>query len=182
MKVSPTAIAGCYQIQPRVHQDDRGCFFESFHLEKFHQTTGLNPHFVQDNQAESTYGVVRGLHYQSDPYTQAKWVRVVEGEIRDVVVDLRKSSPSFGKTLAVDLSAENRTQLFVPRGCAHGYAVLSEKAIVLYKTDQYYAPSAEKGIMPLDPALNIAWGISPEKMLINARDQAWPSFQDQDFF
>lgn len=181
MKINPTPIAGCFQITPTVFKDERGCFFESFQLEKFHAVLGEQPPFVQDNQAESLYGVIRGMHFQKAPHAQAKWIRVVSGEIRDVVVDLRKTSPSFGQKIELTLSAENRAQLYIPRGCAHGYAVLSEKATVLYKTDQFYAPKAEKGIMPLDPDLAIDWGIPAEKMHINSRDRAWPNFREQDF-
>lgn len=181
MKITSTDIAGCFQIQPMLHKDDRGCFFESFQSEKFHEATGLTPHFVQDNQAESSFGVLRGLHYQSQPYAQAKWIRVVLGEIRDVVVDLRKTSSSFGQKIELNLSGENKTQLFVPKGCAHGYAVLSPKAIVLYKTDQFYMPNAEKGIAPLDPSLGIDWGVPLEKIHVNTRDREWPPFREQDF-
>lgn len=181
MKITPTLIEGCFQIQPAVHEDGRGCFFESFHAEKFHQSVGATLPFVQDNHAESHYGVIRGLHFQTNPYSQAKWVRVVVGEIKDVVVDLRKSSVTFGQKIELNLSAENRTQLYLPKGCAHGYAVLSEKAIVLYKTDHVYVPQAEKGISPLDLDLAIDWGIPREKMQINSRDRGWPAFGDQYF-
>lgn len=181
MTITPTPISGCFQIQPTVYKDERGCFFESFQLEKFHAIIGEKPLFVQDNQADSFYGVVRGLHYQKEPHAQAKWIRVVTGEIRDVVVDLRKTSPTYRQKLEFNLSADNRTQLYIPRGCAHGYAVLSDKATVLYKTDQFYVPNAEKGITPLDAELAIDWGIPPDKMHINSRDKAWPTITDQDF-
>ena len=158
MKVIKTSISDVVILEPRVFGDERGYFFESFSQREFNEQVA-EVTFVQDNESKSSYGVVRGLHYQLPPYTQAKLVRVVEGEVLDVVVDLRKNSATFGKHVAVVLSGENKRQFFIPKGFAHGFAVLSPQAIFQYKCDNYYAPQYESGIQFDDPALGIDWKI-----------------------
>ena len=157
MKVIKTSISDVVILEPRVFGDERGYFFESFSQREFNEQVA-EVTFVQDNESKSSYGVVRGLHYQLPPYTQAKLVRVVEGEVLDVVVDLRKNSATFGKHVAVVLSGENKRQFFIPKGFAHGFAVLSPQAVFQYKCDNYYAPQYESGIQFDDPALGIGWG------------------------
>ena len=169
MKIIKTDIEGVFILEPRVFGDSRGYFFESFSQKEFEEQVGKVV-FVQDNESKSSYGVVRGLHYQLPPYTQAKLVRVVKGCVLDVVVDLRKGSPTFGKHVSSELSEENKRQLFVPRGFAHGFAVLSEEAVFQYKCDNYYAPDYEGGILFDDPALGIDWRIPREKMILSAKD------------
>lgn len=169
MKVIETAIEGVVILEPQVFGDSRGYFFESFSLRVFEELVG-KVNFVQDNESKSSYGVVRGLHYQLPPYTQAKLVRVVKGQVLDVAVDLRKGSKTFGKHVAVELSEENKRQFFVPKGFAHGFAVLSEEAIFQYKCDNYYAPGNEGGIQFDDPALGIDWRIPREKMILSDKD------------
>lgn len=154
MKVIKTSISDVVILEPRVFGDERGYFFESFSQREFNEQVA-EVTFVQDNESKSSYGVVRGLHYQLPPYTQAKLVRVVEGEVLDVVVDLRKNSATFGKHVAVVLSGENKRQFFIPKGFAHGFAVLSPQAVFQYKCDNYYAPQYESGIQFDDPALGI---------------------------
>lgn len=170
MKVIKTNIADVVILEPRVFGDERGYFFESFSQREFNEQVA-EVTFVQDNESRSSYGVVRGLHYQLPPYTQAKLVRVVEGEVLDVVVDLRKKSATFGKHVAVVLSAENKRQLFVPRGFAHGFAVLSPQAVFQYKCDNYYAPEYEGGIRFDDPALGIDWKIPEAEMILSEKDR-----------
>lgn len=164
-----TSIAGVVILEPQVFGDDRGYFFESFSQQRFNDLVGKT-FFVQDNESKSSYGVVRGLHYQLPPYTQAKLVRVVKGCVLDVVVDLRKGSKTFGQHVSVELSEENKKQFFVPKGFAHGFAVLSEEAIFQYKCDHYYAPGNEGGIRFNDPALDIDWRIPREKMVLSEKD------------
>lgn len=169
MKIIETHIAGVKILEPQIFGDERGYFFESFSQRIFDELVGKIK-FVQDNESKSSYGVVRGLHYQLPPYTQAKLVRVVKGCVWDVVVDLRKGSETCGKYIAVELSEENKRQLFVPKGFAHGFAVLSEEAVFQYKCDNYYAPGSEGGIRFDDPALGIDWRIPREKMILSAKD------------
>lgn len=169
MKVIKTDIEGVFILEPQVFGDSRGYFFESFSQKEFEEQVGKVV-FVQDNESKSSYGVVRGLHYQLPPYTQAKLVRVVKGCVLDVVVDLRKGSPTFGKHVSTELSEENKRQLFVPHGFAHGFAVLSEEAVFQYKCDNYYAPDYEGGILFDDPVLGIDWRIPKEKMILSAKD------------
>ncbi len=169
MKLIKTAIEGAVILEPQVFQDARGYFFESFSQMRFEEAVG-KVNFVQDNESKSSYGVVRGLHYQRPPYTQAKLLRVVKGRVLDVVVDLRKGSVTFGKYVAVELNEENKWQFFVPRGFAHGFAVLSEEVIFQYKCDNYYAPQSEGGIRFDAPELAIDWKIAPEKMLLSSKD------------
>ena len=170
MKVIKTSISDVVILEPRVFGDERGYFFESFSQREFNEQVA-EVTFVQDNESKSSYGVVRGLHYQLPPYTQAKLVRVVEGEVLDVVVDLRKNSATFGKHVAVVLSGENKRQFFIPKGFAHGFAVLSPQAVFQYKCDNYYAPQYESGIQFDDPALGIDWKIPEEEMILSAKDR-----------
>ena len=170
MKVIKTSISDVVILEPRVFGDERGYFFESFSQREFNEQVA-EVTFVQDNESKSSYGVVRGLHYQLPPYTQAKLVRVVEGEVLDVVVDLRKNSATFGKHVAVVLSGENKRQFFIPKGFAHGFAVLSPQAIFQYKCDNYYAPQYESGIQFDDPALGIDWKIREAEMILSAKDR-----------
>lgn len=169
MKVIETDIEGVFILEPRVFGDSRGYFFESFSQKEFEEQV-RKVVFVQDNESKSSYGVVRGLHYQLPPYTQAKLVRVVKGCVLDVAVDLRKASPTFGKHVSTELSEENKRQLFVPRGFAHGFAVLSEEAVFQYKCDNYYAPDYEGGVQFDDPVLGIDWKVPKEKMILSAKD------------
>lgn len=169
MEIIQTEIKGVVILEPKVFGDERGYFFESFSQRRFEDTVGKTV-FVQDNESKSSYGVVRGLHYQLPPYAQAKLVRVVKGEVLDVAVDLRKDSPTFGKHVAVELSEDNKRQLFIPRGFAHGFAVLSSEAIFQYKCDNYYAPDYEGGIQFDDSALGIDWRIPRDKMILSPKD------------
>lgn len=178
MNITPTEFEDLYLIKPTVFEDSRGYFFESFHQKKFEDATGIQCEFVQDNQSRSTYGVIRGLHMQIPPMAQAKLVRVLKGEVLDVVVDLRKDKSTYGKSYAVHLSAENKQQLYIPRGFAHGLAVLSEEAEFFYKCDNYYSPENERGIIYNDASLNIDWKIDPEKRIISEKDQKNMFFRD----
>ena len=177
MKLIETNINGVFIIEPKVFGDARGYFFESWSEAKLAEA-GINCRFLQDNESKSSYGVLRGLHYQAAPYTQAKLVRVIQGSVLDVAVDIRKNSPTYGKYVAVELSGENKRQLFIPRGFAHGFAVLSDEAIFAYKCDNIYMPSAERGIVFNDPDLNIDWRINPEKWNLSAKDTQQPAFKD----
>jgi len=174
MQVQETKLKGCFIIEPAVFKDERGYFFESFNKQKFEELTGQNGNFVQDNQSKSAYGVVRGLHLQEGAYAQAKLVRVLEGCVLDVAVDLRAGSPTYGKWVAVELSAVNNRQLYVPRGFAHGFSVLSGQAVFAYKCDNFYNKTAEIGIRYNDPDLNIDWQIPEEKMLLSEKDLQLP--------
>lgn len=178
MNITPTDFDDLYIIKPTVFEDSRGYFFESFHQKKFEDATGIQCEFVQDNQSRSIYGVIRGLHLQAPPVAQAKLVRVLKGEVLDVVVDLRKDKPTYGKSFSIHLSAENKQQLFIPRGFAHGIAVLSNEAEFFYKCDNYYSPENERGIMFNDASLNIDWKIVPEKRIISEKDQNNLLFND----
>ncbi|ANQ50244.1 dTDP-4-dehydrorhamnose 3,5-epimerase [Flammeovirga sp. MY04] len=178
MKITSTKLKDCYIIEPQIFGDERGYFFESFHLKKFTEATGLAVNFVQDNQSSSTYGVIRGLHYQKGVHAQAKLVRVLSGKVIDVAVDLRPDSETYGQFEAVELSAENRRQLFVPRGFAHGFSVLTQSAEFAYKCDNYYNKESEGGIKYNDPELNIDWQIPAGKEIISEKDQLLPLLSD----
>ncbi len=178
MKILTTEIADLLILEPTLHGDSRGYFFESFHADRFRGRTGLDVQLVQDNEAMSRRGVERGLHYQLAPYAQAKLVRVVEGSVWDVAVDMRHSSPTFGRYVAVELSAENKRQLYIPKGFAHGYAVLSEEAVFQYKCDAYYHPEAEAGVAWNDPTIAIEWPLAEEDMVLSEKDQHHPRFED----
>lgn len=169
-----TGIPGLLIFEPKIFEDERGYFFEAYNASTF-RGNGVNTAFVQDNQSKSTYGVIRGLHYQLNPHAQSKLVRVIEGRILDVAVDLRTGSPTYGKSFAVELSAHNRKNLLVPRGFAHGFSVLSETVQVLYKCDEFYSRENEAGIIYNDPVLNIDWGIPAGKAIVSAKDLALPS-------
>ena len=170
MNIIKTAIEGVVVIEPRVFEDDRGYFFESFSEREFCAEV-CDCHFVQSNEAKSAYGVVRGLHFQLPPHAQSKLVRVAKGKVLDVAVDIRKSSPTFGKYVAVELSDENHRQIFIPQGFAHGYSVLSEEAVVEYKCDNYYAPESEGAIAWDDAELAIDWQIAAEDVILSTKDK-----------
>lgn len=178
MEVIKTAIEGVFIIEPRVFGDARGYFFESFNAREFAQATGIDVTFVQDNESMSHYGVLRGLHYQQPPYAQSKLVRVVEGSVLDVAVDIRKGSPTYGQYVAVELSAENHHQFYMPKGIAHGFSVLSEKVIFQYKCDEFYAPQSEGAIAWDDPDLNIDWLLPRDKILLSEKDRHHPCLCD----
>lgn len=180
MEVIKTDIEGVVIIEPKVFNDSRGYFYESFSQREFEEKV-CKITFVQDNQSCSSYGVVRGLHFQKPPYSQSKLVRVVEGAVLDVAVDIRKGSPTFGKHVAVELTADNHRQLFIPRGFAHGFAVLSERVVFQYKCDNYYAPQSEGAIAYDDPALNIDWQIPADKAILSDKDKAHKPLADADY-
>lgn len=177
MKIEQTFIKDLVIISPAVYDDERGFFFESYNQSKFNQN-GIEYQFIQDNQSFSKRGVIRGLHLQINPFAQAKLVRVLEGEILDVAVDLRRNSPTFGKHFSVVLSAENKKQLMVPHGFAHGFSVLSKTASVLYKVDQMYHKESERGIRYDDPTLAIDWQVKPEEVIVSEKDLILPSFNE----
>ena len=179
MNVIQTEIQGVVIIEPRIFGDSRGYFFESFSEKNFKEQVA-DVDFVQDNESKSCYGVVRGLHFQKPPYGQAKLVRVVKGRVLDVAVDLRKGSPTYGKYVAVELSEDNHRQFFVPRGFAHGFAVLSEEAIFQYKCDNYYAPQAEGALAWDDPDVAIDWGVPAESVILSEKDCKHPRLKDLD--
>ena len=177
MEVIKTALEGVVIIEPRVFRDARGYFFESFSQREFDEK--VRPvQFVQDNESMSAYGVIRGLHYQRMPYTQSKLVRCVKGTVLDVVVDIRKGSPTFGQHVAVELTEENHRQLFIPRGFAHGFAVLSEEAIFQYKCDNFYHPEADAGIQLMDEELGIDWRIPFERAILSEKDLRHAKLRD----
>lgn len=177
MNIIRTDIEGPVIIEPRVFKDDRGYFFESWSKKAFDAEVG-EINFVQDNESCSTRGVMRGLHFQRPPHAQAKLVRCVRGCVLDVALDIRKDSPTYGKYVAVELSEENKRQFFIPRGFAHGFAVLSDIAIFQYKCDNYYAPESEGGIFILDSDLDIDWKIFPEEAILSPKDLKNPVFKD----
>lgn len=174
MNVIETALPGVLIVEPKIFGDARGYFFESWNKAAF-EAAGITCEFIQDNESKSRFGVLRGLHYQAPPYTQAKLVRVIEGAVLDVAVDIRKGSPTFGKHVAVELSSDNKRQLFIPRGFAHGFAVLSEEAVFAYKCDNRYAPTHERGIRFDDPALGIDWLVKPETWILSPKDTVLPA-------
>lgn len=182
MKIIKTEVEGVVILEPKVFGDDRGYFTETFRQDQFEETIGYKVNFIQDNESKSSFGVLRGLHYQLPPFSQSKLVRVIIGSVIDVAVDIRKGSPTFGKHIAVELSGENKRQLFVPRGFAHGFVVTSETAIFTYKVDNYYAPEYDRGIVYNDPAIDISWGIDLEKLLLSEKDKMHPSLTDADLF
>lgn len=177
MPVIKTDFPGLVIFEPVVFGDDRGYFFESYNEKSFHKE-GIMMRFVQDNQARSGYGVVRGLHFQKNPHSQTKLIRVLEGAILDVVVDIRRGSPTFAKVFSIELSAANKKQLLVPKGFAHGYSVLTPAAEVMYKCDEFYNKDQEGGILFNDSSLSIDWKIPEDKLLISPKDTLLPSFHD----
>lgn len=179
MKIHECDIEGVVIIEPRIFADDRGYFFEAFSEREFAKQV-CDTHFVQDNEVRSSYGVVRGLHFQLPPHAQSKLVRAAKGRILDVAVDIRQGSPTFGQYVAVELSDENHRQLFVPRGFAHGYSVLSDEAIVEYKCDNYYAPESEGAIAWNDATLAIDWGVHAERVILSEKDKHHPTLAECD--
>ncbi|MBQ0087476.1 MAG: dTDP-4-dehydrorhamnose 3,5-epimerase [Bacteroidales bacterium] len=178
MEIIKTNIQGLLIIEPKVFGDSRGYFFESFNAREFREKAGLDINFVQDNESVSSYGVMRGLHFQKPPYTQSKLVRCVKGRVLDVAVDIRKGSPTYGQHIAVELTEENHRQCFIPKGFAHGFAVLSETAVFQYKCDNFYAPQADGGISILDSSLGIDWRISADKAVLSDKDLRHPLLKD----
>jgi len=164
-------------FEPKIWNDERGYFFESYNQKVFDQE-GVKINFIQDNQASSVFGVIRGLHYQQAPYAQSKLIRVLTGAILDVVVDIRKGSPTYGKVYTIELSAENKKQLLVPKGFAHGYSVITENAEVFYKCDEFYNKESEGGIAYNDPGLNIDWQIPSDKAIVSDKDKHYPALKD----
>ncbi len=181
MEVLKTAIEGLLIIEPTVFGDSRGYFFESYNKQRFNEATGLDIDFVQDNQSKSCYGVLRGLHFQKPPYAQSKLVRCVRGKVLDVAVDIRKSSPTFGKYVAVELTEDNHRQLFIPHGFAHGFVVLSEEAIFQYKCNNFYHKESEGAIAWNDPEINIDWTIPFDEVMLSDKDKVNPLLKDAEW-
>jgi len=179
MKFIPQSIPDILLIEPLIHDDKRGYFVESYKQNLLNEILGYEVNFIQDNESESvSRGVLRGLHFQSPPFTQSKLVRVIKGKILDIAVDIRKNSATFGKHVSVELDEKNKKQLFVPRGFAHGFVVLSEGAVVLYKVDAYYSASHSEGIAYNDKDININWGFSEDEIILSKADQNFPSMAD----
>lgn len=178
MEVIKTAIEGVLIIEPKVFGDHRGYFFESFNEREFEEKTGTKVQFVQDNESKSCYGVVRGLHFQKGDKAQAKLVRVISGKVLDVAVDIRPDSPTFGKYVSAELTAENHRQFFIPKGFAHGFAVLSPDAVFQYKCDEFYCPEAEGAIAWDDPDLGIEWGIPAADVILSEKDKKHPRLKE----
>ncbi|GGE32308.1 dTDP-4-dehydrorhamnose 3,5-epimerase [Psychroflexus planctonicus] len=178
MTITKTNIQEAYIIQPQVFKDERGYFFESFNQEKFQNETRITTQFVQDNESMSNYGVIRGLHAQSGEFAQAKLIRVIQGKVLDVIVDARKESPTYGEIFTIELNAENKKQLFVPKGCLHGFSVLEDQTIFSYKCDAYYNKASEIGVHPLDQSLAIHWQVPEDKQLLSEKDRLLPSWED----
>lgn len=174
MRVEETGLKGCFVLEPKVFSDSRGSFFESFNQSVFEELTGRSGRFVQDNQSTSVYGVIRGLHFQQGEHAQAKLVRVLEGSVLDVAVDLRPESATYGQWFSITLSAENHLQLYIPRGFAHGFSVLSPTAVFAYKCDNGYHKASEGGIRYDDPVLNIDWKIPAEHVSLSDKDLLLP--------
>ncbi|MDA3927811.1 MAG: dTDP-4-dehydrorhamnose 3,5-epimerase [Prolixibacteraceae bacterium] len=180
MKIIKTEIPDLVIIEPRIFKDERGYFYESYNEKTFHQN-GIKTHFVQDNESKSVKGTIRGLHYQLDPFAQTKLVRVIEGIVYDVAVDLRKGSPTFGKWHGEILTADNKKQFYVPKGFAHGFSVLSETAVFAYKCDETYNKDAERGIRYNDTSLNIDWKIAEDLSIVSEKDRLQPLLTDAEF-
>jgi len=178
MTFIPTNLEGCFIIEPNVIKDGRGYFMESFNQARFEAGTGVKVNFVQDNQSYSTKGVLRGLHYQTGDHAQAKLVRVLQGEVLDVAVDIRPDSKTYGKHVAITLTADNQKQLFVPRGFAHGFIVLSDTATFFYKCDNLYNKESEGGIIYNDATININWGLDDNELLVSDKDTVLPTLQN----
>ncbi|WP_460220428.1 dTDP-4-dehydrorhamnose 3,5-epimerase [Psychroserpens sp. MEBiC05023] len=178
MNIEQTKLQGCFVIKPRVFQDERGYFFESFNQGAFDKIRTTKTCFVQDNESYSTKGVLRGLHYQTGLHAQAKLVRVIKGEVLDIAVDIRRDSKTFGEYVSVVLSEENKKQLFIPRGFAHGFIVLSDIAIFSYKCDNFYNKESEAGIIYNDPTLGIDWKLEQREYIVSEKDKILPKFQE----
>ncbi|MBF5026939.1 dTDP-4-dehydrorhamnose 3,5-epimerase [Planobacterium oryzisoli] len=181
MQLQETLLKDCYILSPTLFEDSRGYFYEKFNERAFEQQTNLNGNFVQDNISRSIYGVVRGIHLQEGGHAQAKLVSCLEGRVWDVAVDLRRNSPTFGQWYGIELSAENKLQLYVPRGFGHGFSVLSETAIFSYKCDNYYNKESEGGIVWNDPDLNIDWKLPLEDIILSDKDKILPTFAEGNF-
>ena len=181
MKLQKTPLEDCYVIEPTVFEDERGYFYEKYNQQKFEEISGLDGDFVQDNISRSNFGVLRGIHFQRGGNAQAKLVSCLEGAVWDVAVDLRKNSATFGKWFGIELNAENKLQLFVPRGFGHGFSVISEAAIFAYKCDNYYNKASESGIMYNDEDLNIDWKLAEKDIIISEKDQILPFFKEDKF-
>lgn len=178
MIIKETKLKGCFIIQPQVFKDKRGYFIESFNQKAFNNATGLNIKFVQDNESQSSKGVLRGLHYQRGEYAQAKLVRVIKGSVLDVVIDLRPNSKTFGEQVSIELSEANKMQFFVPRGFAHGFVVLEDETIFSYKCDNYYNKESESGIIYNDEDLDIDWKLPNDELIISDKDLILPKLKD----
>ena len=178
MQIRPTPLEGCFIIQPKIFEDERGCFYESFNKQQFENLTGQRINFVQDNESLSSKGVLRGLHFQKGKFAQAKLVRVVKGSVQDVVVDIRPSSKTYGQYFSIELSEENRTQLFIPRGLAHGFLALENDTIFCYKCDNFYNKEAESGILYNDTTLAISWNTLEKDIVISKKDLKLPKFKE----
>ena len=176
----PPAIPGVVIIEPRIFNDERGYFFESFSQRDFNQEV-REIHFVQDNESKSSYGVLRGLHFQKTPYAQSKLVRVIKGSVLDVAVDIRKGSPTFGQHVAVELTGDNHRQFFIPRGFAHGFSVLTDEVVFQYKCDNFYAPQAEGALAWNDPDLHIDWRLPEADVILSEKDRHHPRLKDADW-
>ncbi|AYM99957.1 dTDP-4-dehydrorhamnose 3,5-epimerase [Chryseobacterium sp. 3008163] len=181
MKIKETPLKDCYIIEPTIFEDDRGYFFEKYNEQKFEELTGMNGHFVQDNISKSSYGVLRGLHLQKGEHAQAKLVSCLEGRVFDVAVDLRRDSPTFGKWFGVELTPENKLQLYVPRGFGHGFSVLSETAIFAYKCDNFYNKESEGSVIWNDKDLNIDWKLPEDVIQLSEKDSQLPTFSEGNF-
>ena len=178
MNITTLSIPDIILIEPQVFSDDRGFFFESFNEQKFQEATGVTANFIQDNHSQSTKGVLRGLHFQLPPYAQSKLVRVIEGSVLDVAVDIRKGSSTFGQSVAIQLSGDNKKQLFVPRGFAHGFVVLTDTATFAYKVDNYYSPECDRGLAFDDKELNIDWVLPAENLSLSDKDSKQPPLSE----
>ena len=181
MIVEETKLKGCFILEPTVFKDSRGYFFESFNQQKFNESIGLNINFIQDNESFSVNGTLRGLHYQKGEFAQAKLVRVIKGNVLDIAVDIRKESPTFGEHISLELSEENKKQLFIPRGFAHGFIVLSDTAIFSYKCDNFYNNESEGGIIYNDKDLNIDWKLDESELIFSEKDLELPWFKEAHF-
>jgi dTDP-4-dehydrorhamnose 3,5-epimerase len=181
MKIKSTPLKDCYIIEPTIFEDERGYFFEKFNEKKFEDLTGMNGHFVQDNISRSSYGVLRGLHLQKGEHAQAKLVSCLEGKVWDVAVDLREDSPTFGKWFGVELTPENKLQLYVPRGFGHGFSVISDNAVFAYKCDNFYNKESEGSVKYNDEDLQIDWKLDEKDMILSEKDENAPSFADKNF-
>nr|WP_320058694.1 dTDP-4-dehydrorhamnose 3,5-epimerase [uncultured Bacteroides sp.] len=181
MNFIQTEVEGVWIIEPKVFSDSRGYFMEAFKKEEFEANIGV-VNFIQDNESQSSFGVLRGLHYQKGEYSQAKLVRVIKGQVLDVAVDMRKSSPTFGKHVSVELTEENKRQFFIPRGFAHGFLVVSDEAIFTYKVDNAYAPNAEASVLYNDKSLSINWPIDPSLVVMSEKDKQAALFANAEYF
>jgi len=178
MNFKRTEIEDVIIIEPQIHGDERGYFLETFRMDKLEEFLGYKINFIQDNESKSSKGILRGLHYQLAPYAQTKLVRVIQGRVLDVAVDIRKGSPTFGEYIAVELSAENKKQMFIPRGFAHGFVVLEDDTIFAYKVDNYYSPKHDRGISFNDEALNIDWLLEESELNLSAKDRVQPKLSE----